>query len=104
MRQAGYRTAVAGKWQINDLRVNDALTLHGFDEHCVWPGYETGKVDFATVLDAQGGGSIAIPMPSFAPYQSVLLHAQWLIANPNAAGCAAYGLDLSNEKTTLPIW
>lgn len=44
LRDAGYATAIAGKWQINDLRVNDALKLHGFNEHCVWPGYETGNV------------------------------------------------------------
>ena len=43
LREAGYATAIAGKWQINDLRKFDALKLHGFDEHCVWPGYETGN-------------------------------------------------------------
>jgi arylsulfatase A-like enzyme len=35
---AGYRTAVAGKWQINNLfQQPDAIDKHGFDEHCVWP-------------------------------------------------------------------
>ena len=43
LKEAGYATAIAGKWQINDLRRYDALRLHGFDEHCVWPGYETGN-------------------------------------------------------------
>jgi arylsulfatase A-like enzyme len=43
LQTAGYATAIAGKWQINDLRKFDALKLHGFDEHCVWPGYETGN-------------------------------------------------------------
>ena len=40
LRDAGYATAIAGKWQINDLlepRQKDALALHGFDEHCLWP-------------------------------------------------------------------
>jgi len=40
LRQAGYRTAIAGKWQINDLfdpSQRDALSRHGFDEHCIWP-------------------------------------------------------------------
>lgn len=46
LRDAGYATAIAGKWQINDLRVTpDALHHHGFDEHCVWPGFETGNPD-----------------------------------------------------------
>ena len=43
VRNAGYRTAIAGKWQINNLRRQpDALNQHGFDEHCVWPGAEQG--------------------------------------------------------------
>lgn len=44
LRAAGYATAVAGKWQINDLRVHpDGLYHHGFDEHCMWTGFETGN-------------------------------------------------------------
>lgn len=43
LKKAGYRTAVAGKWQINDFRlVPDAMEKHGFDEWCLWTGYETG--------------------------------------------------------------
>lgn len=35
---AGYATAISGKWQINNLfNEPDALTQHGFDEHCVFP-------------------------------------------------------------------
>ncbi|MBI9015914.1 MAG: sulfatase-like hydrolase/transferase [Phycisphaerae bacterium] len=41
LRQAGYKTAVAGKWQINDFRREpDAMTKHGFDDYCMWTGYE----------------------------------------------------------------
>ena len=44
LKGAGYRTAIGGKWQINDFRKHpDALERHGFDEHCVWTGYETGN-------------------------------------------------------------
>ena len=44
LRSAGYATAIAGKWQINDLRTHPrALQRHGFDEHCVWTGFETGN-------------------------------------------------------------
>ncbi|MBK1876128.1 sulfatase-like hydrolase/transferase [Pelagicoccus mobilis] len=39
---AGYTTAIVGKWQINDLRLEpDILKQHGFDRHCVWPGVES---------------------------------------------------------------
>lgn len=44
LRDAGYATAAAGKWQINDFRVQpDAMERHGFDEYCMWTGYETGN-------------------------------------------------------------
>lgn len=38
LRSAGYATAIAGKWQINNLFDQpDALKKHGFDEHCIFP-------------------------------------------------------------------
>ena len=41
MKSAGYHTAVAGKWQINDFRLEpNALEKHGFDDWCMWTGYE----------------------------------------------------------------
>ena len=44
LQESGYRTAIAGKWQINDFRVQpDILKDHGFDEWCMWTGYETGQ-------------------------------------------------------------
>ena len=44
MKTAGYVTAAAGKWQINDFRVApDAMRKHGFDDWCMWTGYETGN-------------------------------------------------------------
>jgi len=40
MKGAGYRTAIAGKWQINDFRLEPkALEKHGFDDWCMWTGY-----------------------------------------------------------------
>ena len=43
LRQAGYATAAAGKWQINDFRVDpDCMRKHGFDESCIWTGFESG--------------------------------------------------------------
>ncbi|UII78750.1 sulfatase-like hydrolase/transferase [Flagellimonas sp. CMM7] len=43
MKKAGYKTCIAGKWQIDDFRVEpDALTKAGFDEYCMWTGYEAG--------------------------------------------------------------
>lgn len=44
LRDAGYRTAIAGKWQIDDFREEPAdLGRHGFDDWCVWTGYEDGN-------------------------------------------------------------
>jgi len=44
MKGAGYTTAVAGKWQLNDFRVHpDAMVKHGFDQFCMWTGAEGSK-------------------------------------------------------------
>lgn len=44
MKQAGYVTAVAGKWQINDFRIHpDAMVKHGFDDYCMWSGFEANN-------------------------------------------------------------
>ena len=44
LKAAGYATAAAGKWQINDFRVQpDAMKRHGFDEWCMWTGFESGN-------------------------------------------------------------
>ncbi|HRE80681.1 MAG TPA: sulfatase-like hydrolase/transferase [Opitutaceae bacterium] len=44
LKRHGYATAIAGKWQINDLRLSaDILQRHGFDHHCVWPGVESNN-------------------------------------------------------------
>lgn len=41
MKAAGYRTAIAGKWQLNDFRLQpDILAEHGFDDWCIWTGGE----------------------------------------------------------------
>ena len=48
LKNAGYRTCIAGKWQIDDFRVEpDALTKVGFDDYCMWTGYETGVPESA---------------------------------------------------------
>ncbi len=42
LKTAGYVTAAAGKWQINDFRVQpDAMLMHGFDDYCMWTGFES---------------------------------------------------------------
>jgi len=41
MKTAGYTTAAAGKWQISDFRIEpQAMKKHGFDDWCMWTGYE----------------------------------------------------------------
>ncbi|MBX2815779.1 MAG: sulfatase-like hydrolase/transferase [Saprospiraceae bacterium] len=44
IKKAGYRTCIAGKWQIDDFRVEpNCLSRNGFDSYCMWTGYETGN-------------------------------------------------------------
>ncbi|QDU97662.1 sulfatase-like hydrolase/transferase [Lignipirellula cremea] len=41
LRDAGYATCAAGKWQIDDFRVEpDAMQAAGFDDWCMWTGAE----------------------------------------------------------------
>lgn len=43
MKSHGYKTFAAGKWQINDFRIEPkAMQKHGFDDWAMWTGYETG--------------------------------------------------------------
>ena len=43
MQQAGYNP-VAGKWQINDFRLQPTvMNDHGFDEYAMWTGVEGGN-------------------------------------------------------------
>jgi len=44
LQQVGYKTCIAGKWQINDFRIEpNAMQKVGFDEFCMWTGYESGN-------------------------------------------------------------
>jgi len=44
MKEAGYKSAIAGKWQITDFRVQpEAMTEIGFDDYCMWTGGEGGN-------------------------------------------------------------
>ena len=45
LKSAGYVTAAAGKWQINDFRLQPQIMKeHGFDEYCMWTGGEGGNL------------------------------------------------------------
>jgi arylsulfatase A-like enzyme len=44
MKDLGYATCAAGKWQINDFRIEpQAMEKHGFDDWAMWTGSETGN-------------------------------------------------------------
>jgi arylsulfatase A len=45
LKEAGYATAICGKWQLKGL-----ASHHGFDEHCLWEGYGSfdGPVEVGT--------------------------------------------------------
>ncbi len=44
LQRAGYHTCAAGKWQVNDFRLEpEAMMEAGFDEYCMWTGGEGGN-------------------------------------------------------------
>ena len=40
LKQVGYATAIAGKWNISWLERNDTVKAFGFDEHCLWQMFD----------------------------------------------------------------
>lgn len=46
LRDAGYKTAATGKWQVNDFRLEpDLMVQAGFDDYFMWTGAEGGNVE-----------------------------------------------------------
>ena len=44
MKEMGYVTCAAGKWQVNDFRIEpNAMEKHGFDQWAMWTGSETNN-------------------------------------------------------------
>lgn len=44
LQSVGYKNVAVGKWQVNDFRVQPEVMIeHGFDDYCMWTGYETGN-------------------------------------------------------------
>ncbi|MFO1483259.1 MAG: sulfatase-like hydrolase/transferase [Verrucomicrobiaceae bacterium] len=64
LRDAGYATGIAGKWQVNNLYDEpDAITRHGFDEQLVWPGSidrEKAGADFMAAFQKAIAGNDAV--------------------------------------------
>ena len=82
LRDAGYATAAAGKWQIDDFRVEpDAMREAGFDHWCMWTGYEGGnppsgkRYQDAYVYQSDGSGKSRSRKGRFGPdvYSQFLL-------------------------------
>jgi len=44
LKETGYATAVAGKWNISWLEKNNTVKALGFDEHCLWQMYDKAGV------------------------------------------------------------
>ena len=61
LRDAGYATCVAGKWQINNFNDEgqaDCLREHGFDEHLITPGGRTDSKYWDPLLIENGKSSM----------------------------------------------
>ena len=43
LQEAGYATAIAGKWQLSFLFERDTIADHGFDEYQLWQIFHDGK-------------------------------------------------------------
>jgi arylsulfatase A-like enzyme len=44
LKEVGYATAIAGKWNLSWLERNDTVKAFGFDEYCLWQMYDRNGV------------------------------------------------------------
>ena len=44
LKEVGYATAIAGKWNLSWLQRNDTVKAFGFDEYCLWQMYDRNGV------------------------------------------------------------
>lgn len=48
LKKSGYKTCAAGKWQINDFRLEpEAMVNAGFETYCMWTGGEGGNEEIS---------------------------------------------------------
>lgn len=78
MKEAGYQTCIAGKWQLNGLAYKDQITnwndatrpnLFGFDEYCLWQ-LTKGRAEgerYANPLIEQNGKVLKRDKDSYGP-------------------------------------
>ena len=102
--EAGYATAVAGKWNISWLERNDTVKALGFDEHCLWQMYDrdgvkrsrfykpyfriNGEIEEESIADRFGPDVLADFMVDFIErkkdepfliyYPALLVHTPWI--------------------------
>lgn len=102
--EAGYATAVAGKWNISWLERNDTVKALGFDEHCLWQMYDrdgvkrsrfyrpyfriNGEIEEESIADRFGPDVLADFMIDFIErkkdepfliyYPALLVHTPWI--------------------------
>ncbi len=104
LKSAGYATAIAGKWQINDFRTHpNALQRHGFDEHCVWTGFETGNPPSAErYLNPfiQHNGQRRTHGDRFGPDVFVEFLTDFITRHKDGPFCAYYAMVLTHTPFT----
>lgn len=104
MKDLGYVTCAAGKWQINDFSVEPGVMKnHGFDEWCMWVGTESGFSDGASrYWDAHinTNGDIKEFKDQFAPdiYRDFLIN--FMRRHTDTPMCIYYPMVLTHVPVT----
>jgi arylsulfatase A len=66
-QQQGYKTAVAGKWQLMDKDSGISPTEAGFDTYCVWNTPMTGRERYWNPSLEQDGKLLELPEGTYGP-------------------------------------
>ncbi|MCC9606663.1 sulfatase-like hydrolase/transferase [Blastopirellula sp. JC732] len=63
LKEAGYATAMAGKWQLSFLEERDTIAAHGFDEYQAWQIFNKGAKTsrYANPTMRQNGEVVSTP-------------------------------------------
>jgi arylsulfatase A len=80
LKQAGYNTALAGKWQLSG-RPPTLITETGFDEYCVW-----GYSNYYTDVDRQRAIDAGIDFRSRYWHPSICRNGSWVPTSENDYG------------------
>lgn len=91
LKQAGYATAIAGKWQLSFLHQRDTLRDHGFDEYQCWQIFHDGeKTSRYADPTLRQNGQVATRPGRYGPDENLAFLIDFIKRHRDQPFCAYY--------------